>query len=59
MFFVVLIAVQLPIGMLLDWIGPRRLVASLTVIAVAGSLMTAAARSEASLIAARAVVGLG
>jgi predicted MFS family arabinose efflux permease len=59
MFFVVLIAVQLPIGVLLDWIGPRRLVAGLTVIAVAGSLMTAAARSETALIAARAVVGLG
>jgi predicted MFS family arabinose efflux permease len=59
MFFVVLIAVQLPVGVMLDWIGPRRLVAGLTVIAVAGSLLTAAARSEAGLIVARAVVGLG
>ncbi len=59
MFFVVLIAVQLPVGVMLDWIGPRRLVAGLTVIAVAGSLLTAAARSETGLIVARAVVGLG
>ncbi len=59
MFFVVLIAVQLPLGVLLDWIGPRRLVAGLTGIAVAGSLLTAAATGEASLVVARAVVGLG
>ncbi|MEI7446147.1 MAG: MFS transporter, partial [Burkholderiales bacterium] len=59
MFFVVLIVAQVPVGVLLDWIGPRRLVAGLTVVAVVGSLMTAAARGEASLIAARAVVGLG
>lgn len=59
MFFVVLIVAQVPVGVLLDWIGPRRLVAGLTVIAVAGSLMTAAATGEGSLIAARAVVGLG
>ncbi|MFM1991248.1 MAG: hypothetical protein RJA99_4205 [Pseudomonadota bacterium] len=59
MFFVVLIVVQLPIGVMLDWIGPRRLVAGLTVVAVAGALLTAAAQGEASLIAARAVVGLG
>jgi MFS family permease len=59
MFFVVLIVVQLPVGVMLDWIGPRRLVAGLTGIAVAGSLLTAAATDEASLILARAVVGLG
>jgi MFS family permease len=59
MFFVVLIAVQLPLGVMLDWIGPRRLVAALTGVAVAGSLLTAAATGEASLVLARAVVGLG
>ncbi|MFZ4757187.1 MAG: MFS transporter [Burkholderiaceae bacterium] len=59
MFFIVLIVVQLPVGVALDWIGPRRLVGGLTAVAVAGALMTAAATSEASLIAARAVVGLG
>ncbi len=59
MFFVVLVAVQLPVGVMLDWIGPRRLVAGLTGVAVVGSLLTAAATDEASLVAARAVVGLG
>ena len=59
MFFIVLIAVQLPLGVMLDWIGPRRVVAALTGVAVAGSLLTAAATSEASLVVARAVVGLG
>jgi MFS family permease len=59
MFFIVLVVVQLPIGVLLDWIGPRRLVIALTGVAVLGSLMTAAAAGAASLIAARAVVGLG
>lgn len=59
MFFVVLIVVQVPVGVMLDWIGPRRLVAGLTGVAVAGSLLTAMAQGEASLVAARAVVGLG
>jgi predicted MFS family arabinose efflux permease len=59
MFFIVLIVVQLPVGVALDWIGPRRLVGGLTVVAVAGALMTAAATDQASLVRARAVVGLG
>lgn len=59
MFFIVLIAVQIPIGVAFDWIGPRRLVGALTAVAVAGSLLTAAAASEAGLVVARAVVGLG
>lgn len=59
MFFIVLVVVQLPMGVLLDAIGPRRLVAWLTGIAVAGSLLTAAAVDGPTLVFARAVVGLG
>lgn len=59
MFFIVLVAVQLPMGVLLDAIGPRRLVAWLTGVAVAGSLLTAAAVDGPTLVLARAVVGLG
>lgn len=59
-FFVVLIVVQWPIGALLDWIGPRRLVAGMILIGVTGSLMpSAAARSEASPITARALLDQG
>jgi MFS family permease len=58
-FFMILIVVQLPVGVLFDWIGPRRLVGALTGVAVAGSLLTAAATDAASLVVARAVVGLG
>jgi MFS family permease len=59
MFFAVLVLVQVPIGVLLDWIGPRRLVGALTGVAVAGSLLTAAATDAGSLVVARVVVGLG
>lgn len=59
MFFIVLVAAQLPVGVMLDWIGPRRLVAGLSVLAVGGSLLTAAATDGATLVLARAVVGLG
>ena len=38
MFFIVLIAVQIPIGVAFDWIGPRRLVGALTAGAGAGSV---------------------
>ena len=59
MFFIVLVVVQVPIDIAFDWIGPRRLVVGLTAVAVAGSLMTAAADGQRALIVARAVVGLG
>jgi len=59
MFFIVLVVVQVPMGVLLDAIGPRRLVAWLTGVAVAGSLLTAAAVDGPTLVVARAIVGLG
>jgi len=59
MFFLVLVVAQVPVGVLLDSIGPRRLVAWLTGIACLGALLTAAASDAGSLILARGVVGLG
>ena len=58
-FFLSLGVVQLPVGMLFDRYGPRRTIGALTVLAVAGSLLHAAAVTPATLIAARALIGLG
>ena len=59
MFFLVLVVAQVPVGVLLDSIGPRRLVAWLTGVACLGALLSAAATDAGSLILARGVVGLG
>jgi predicted MFS family arabinose efflux permease len=58
-FFIALGAAQIPVGMMFDRIGARRTVTALSVIAVAGALLHAAATSGAALVAARAVLGLG
>ena len=50
---------QLPLGVLLDRYGPRRVNATLLLIAAAGGLWFAFGRSAAELTAARAVIGLG
>ncbi len=58
-FFVALLVAQIPVGIALDRIGPRKLVAGLSVLAFAGALAEACAQSAAQLWAARFVVGLG
>jgi MFS family permease len=58
-FFVSLTAAQIPIGMLFDRFGPRRVVTSLTVFTVLGAALHAVARSEALFVFARFLVGLG
>ncbi|MGH8764349.1 MAG: MFS transporter, partial [Burkholderiales bacterium] len=50
---------QLPLGMLLDRYGPRRVNATLLLIAAAGAMWFALARSVLELTLARAVIGLG
>lgn len=50
---------QLPLGVLLDRYGPRRVNGTLLLIAAAGALWFAFARSAAELTVARAVLGLG
>jgi predicted MFS family arabinose efflux permease len=50
---------QLPLGVLLDRVGPRRVQASLVALAGAGSLLFAWADSFLALTLARALIGLG
>lgn len=50
---------QLPLGVLLDRYGPRRVNATLLLVAAAGGLWFAIARSTVELTLARALIGLG
>ena len=52
-------AFQLPLGILLDRYGPRRVEAALLLIAAAGSAWFAVGTSLGELAAARALIGLG
>jgi predicted MFS family arabinose efflux permease len=58
-FFLALAVLQLPCGMLFDRFGPRRTIATLTIVAVVGALAHAAAVSAPSLIVARILLGVG
>ena len=55
-FFVSLTAAQIPIGMLFDRFGPRRVVALLTVFTVLGAALHVVARSAALFVFARFLV---
>src|SRR5256885_3036869 len=59
MYLAAFAAFQLPLGVLLDRYGPRRVVAALMCSAAAGALLFAAARDVAMLSIGRALVGLG
>ena len=50
---------QIPLGVLLDRYGPRRVNAALLVLATAGALLFAGAASFEGLVLARALIGLG
>lgn len=52
-------AFQLPLGILLDRFGPRRVQTGLLLTAATGALLFGIADSEIALIAARAMIGLG
>jgi predicted MFS family arabinose efflux permease len=58
-YFVSFAAFQLPLGVLLDRFGPRRVEGSLLVFAAAGSLTFGMATSLFGLSAGRALIGLG
>jgi MFS family permease len=58
-YFLAFAAFQLPLGVLLDRFGPRRVNASLLVVAACGALVFGASDSLAGLIAGRALIGLG
>jgi len=52
-------AFQLPLGLLLDRYGPRRVEATLLLLAAAGAYLFGHAQSLAGLVAGRALIGLG
>ncbi len=59
MYFFSFALFQLPLGLLLDRFGPRRVNATLLLVAAAGGAWFAHADSAAAAIAARALIGLG
>jgi predicted MFS family arabinose efflux permease len=58
-YFVTFAAFQLPLGVLLDRFGPRRIEAALLVFAAAGALAFATATQLLGVAAGRALIGLG
>jgi MFS family permease len=58
-YFLAFAAFQLPLGVLLDRFGPRRIEALLLLIAAGGALLFAQAESLAGLILGRALIGFG
>jgi len=58
-FFGALMVAQIPVGVMLDRIGPRRLVLWLTGLAVLGAVAQALAQDGTQFLAARFVLGLG
>lgn len=50
---------QIPLGVLLDRFGPRRVNAALLLVAAAGAALFAIGEDRATLIAGRALIGLG
>jgi len=58
-FFLSFTANQLPLGVMLDRFGPRRVQAAQLLIAAAGALVFSFGQSEATLLIGRALIGLG
>ncbi len=58
-FFLALLAVQVPVGILFDRIGARMTVGILAVLAIAGTLLHAVVATGSGLAAARFLLGLG
>lgn len=59
MYFLFFTAVQIPLGVMLDRYGPRRVQSGLVLFAALGSIVFGAAASVAGLAAGRALIGLG
>ena len=58
-FFITAAASQLPLGILLDKYGPRRINALLLLVTAAGAALFAAGHDVATLAAGRALIGIG
>jgi MFS family permease len=58
-YFLTFAAAQLPVGILLDRYGPRRVQSGLFVVAAAGALLFALSENFLPLVLSRALIGLG
>jgi MFS family permease len=58
-YFLVFAAAQIPVGILLDRFGPRRVESALLLVAAAGAGLFAISGGLVSLLVARAMIGLG
>lgn len=58
-YFITFAAVQIPLGILLDSHGPRRVEVTLLIFAAAGALLFSVGESPWALIVARGLIGLG
>ena len=58
-YFLSFAAFQLPLGVLLDRIGPRKTEAALLLVASAGSFWFAVSETESGLVLARSLIGIG
>mgnify|MGYP005840807117 CR=1 FL=1 len=58
-FFATFALAQIPIGIGLDWLGPRWITPALFLIAIGGALLFAGGSSLAMLATARALIGIG
>jgi predicted MFS family arabinose efflux permease len=58
-FFVVFAVLQIPLGVLFDRFGPRRVQATMMLWTVVGSLIFAAAESQTALVVGRLMMGFG
>jgi MFS family permease len=58
-YFLVLAAAQIPIGVLLDRFGPRRVQSALLLVAAFGAVLFAHSNGMVSLLISRALIGLG
>jgi len=58
-YFLAFAAFQIPLGVLLDRFGPRRVLAALLLLAAAGALVFGLAQGVAALALGRALLGLG
>lgn len=58
-FFLAMAVMQIPVGLLFDRYGPRRVVACFTVLAVIAAALHGAVRSPGELVAVRLLLGVG
>jgi len=58
-FFLAIGAMQIPVGILLDRFGPRRVIPTLLILVVAGTVVFAGASGPLGLIAGQALLGIG